>query len=478
MEKMLSFSDFEKMYESYGFIFEESEAVIPPPTKPENVVVNPETAKAVGGAASVFDIFKELDNEGSVEEAAATSKKGTNTLRVAKLGEKSDRVKSIQKMLGMEQTGDFDKKLDTAVRKFQTDNKLTVDGKVGTQTFGKMLEIEQAKEKGGITKEQADKLMDEFKKYVQKASSQIYLSKDFYEIYKVGQIITINGVQYVILVPNQNAKQKVEVLKKQGSLSSGFEWLGQAASAVGKALVYTVTGVTLVTVGIAEAMIRGAGAVLGFAAKSVVSVGANAVEAMAQVGKWVAKKGAQAWSTLSTGASALASGFTTLITNACKNLKEGAKAIVALAGALSNIAAQIGKTAINTVLATGYALGITAWKGLKTLGEAAKSGLNWITEKGKDVLKSFSETVKSGGNWCLDKIQQGGNYILGGAKTALKAGKEVVDGVTSAIGSATSSTVSFVKNAFSSGWEWAESLWESEGYVLDESSPFPIGYYA
>lgn len=45
MEKMLKFSGFEKMYETYGFVFE-ADVIMPEPTKPQDSVVDPKTGLA------------------------------------------------------------------------------------------------------------------------------------------------------------------------------------------------------------------------------------------------------------------------------------------------------------------------------------------------------------------------------------------------------------------------------------------------
>ena len=114
--KLLSFSEFEGIYESYGFVIEaESAAAAPPPTKAENSVVTKE-GEPKEDVADILDIFKKLSKEGEVEEAEEPK---VSTLKVVKMGETSDRVKEIQKLLGIEADGQFGSGTQKAVMAFQ-----------------------------------------------------------------------------------------------------------------------------------------------------------------------------------------------------------------------------------------------------------------------------------------------------------------------------------------------------------------------
>ena len=82
---------------------------------------------------------------------AETTTKEANTvnieLKILKKGSKNNQVKALQRMLyalGYDLgtnpiDGNFGTKTDTAVRKYQSTNKLTADGIVGEKTWGKLL---------------------------------------------------------------------------------------------------------------------------------------------------------------------------------------------------------------------------------------------------------------------------------------------------------------------------------------------------
>ena len=469
MDRMLSFSEFESMYESYGFVFEASEAEIPKPTQAQNVLIDPKTAEPKGGAEAIFDIFKELGGEEPVKEAKTATGKTTSTLRVAKIGEQSERVKSIQKMLGIKETGTYDNATAEAVKKFQKDNKLTVDGKVGTQTFGKMLELEQAKEKGGISKEDAEKMMKEFERIAKTISGEIWKDPNFYLIFESGTVITVNGVQYVILVPKKDAKAKIENLKKKNMISSGFEWLAKAGEAVGQALVYTTTGVTLLTLGAAKAMISGAASAVGFLAKGVVSVVGTVVDAMAQAGKWVTKTMASGAETMyqavQTGGPLLYNGFCQLCASLYKGLKSGAEGLIAFTGAIARGGYEIAKKTTQLIFGIGSAIGITLWKAGETITDYATKGVEWVKQKGAAAVEKMKQTLKSGGDMVMDMVKKAGDYIKG----AYEGVKDFTKNAYTAVASSVSSSAKFISDAFMKGWDYAGSVFESTDFASWEN---------
>ena len=122
--RLLSFSEFESVYESYGFI-NEAEVAEKPTFTPNKLAVSSDDL------LSLFGGDDKKQNEALKPSAFTLIKKG----------EKSQRVKELQKELGTEQNGVFDEVTEKKVKEFQTKNKLAVDGKVGVQTLTKMLEL-------------------------------------------------------------------------------------------------------------------------------------------------------------------------------------------------------------------------------------------------------------------------------------------------------------------------------------------------
>ncbi len=60
-------------------------------------------------------------------------------MTVYKIGSSGEQVKQIQKALGIKADGFFGKATEAAVKNFQKENKLTVDGKVGKNTLEKLM---------------------------------------------------------------------------------------------------------------------------------------------------------------------------------------------------------------------------------------------------------------------------------------------------------------------------------------------------
>ena len=441
--KLLSFSEFEGIYESYGFVVE-AEAAVPPPTKAENSVVTKE-GEPKEDVADLLDIFKKLSEE-SVKEAEDPK---VNTLKPVKVGETSDRVKEIQKLLGIDSDGQFGSGTQKAVMAFQKENKLKVDGVVGVQTYGKMLEI-----KKGITDQaELEKMKEEFKKMSDKLSKEITsIINDprYYEIYERIEIVNIKGVTYVICTPKKDAKTKLEALKTDGLISSGFEWLLLAGEAIGKAVVYTTIGVAVVTLEVAKAMVNGVISAFKFLGAGAMSLMSNVVYGLGQVGKWVYTKGAEAYNTINKKAEEIWNSFVSV---AAPALKASGEALVAFAGAVGNylkdVAVAFANLALVILRPVAKVLGM-AWETAKTLSTAAKSGLNWIAKKGKAAVTAIGNGIKSAYNTIVAKTKQIGSDVLAGLKSAGKA-------VTQAIGSG----ITAAGNAIASFGGWVGGIFES-----------------
>jgi peptidoglycan hydrolase-like protein with peptidoglycan-binding domain len=464
--KLLSFSEFEGIYESYGFVMESAEAVAaaPAPTKAENSVLTKE-GEPKEDVADLLDIFKKLAEESEVKEAEDPK---VNTLKPVKMGETSDRVKEIQKLLGLKEDGQFGTGTQKAVMAFQKENKLKVDGVVGVQTYGKMLEI-----KKGITDQaELEKMKEEFKKMSVKLSNEITsIINDprYYEIYERIEIVNIKGVTYVICTPKKDAKTKLEALKAEGLLSSGFEWLLLAGEALGKAVVYTTLGVAVVALEVAKAMVNGVISATKFLANGAMSLMSNVVYGLGQIGKWVYTKGAEAYKAISQKAEDIWKGFVGV---ASTFLKSSAEALVAFTGAIGNYLKSVGAAAGTVIVALGNlaltilkpvakTLGL-AWEGIKTLGDAAKSGLTWIAKKGKAAVTAIGNGIKSAYASVVAKTKQIGSDVLAGLKSAGKAVTQAVgNGITSA-GNAISSFGGWIGGLFNEAYhQTGNAIFES-----------------
>lgn len=484
-QKLFSFSEFEAVYESYGFLAE-AEAIVPKATPASLQVVDTKTSEPKSDV-NPFDalVTTFLEDEAKAEKSGSADAKGKSapveeaeepeakpeeakkgevskpavkiqkvviskptpltkalSLKVMKLGEKSERVKEVQKVLGIEQTGSFDKKTDAAVRAFQKAHNLLVDGKVGVQTYGALLQVK---------KEITD--MSEIVKMIEalgRLTPNIVLDPRFYGVTKNVTIITVNGVQYIVILPGDKAKEEIKKMENDGVLTAGFEWIKTIGDAAGKALVLTLTGLFMVPLVAATALIQGTVSVVKFVADGAISVLSNTVQGMVACGKWVGQglwKGVEA---VGDATKKLFTGIGQVVGGALKATGEG----------LAAFASAMGSVLVGSVqfLAGAVWLGVQAvsetakaiWKGATSLYDAGKKAVQWVAAKGKEALNSMANTVKSGITFIKDATVALGNTVISGAKAAGKA-------VTNVIGTG----LEYAGNLISGAGSWVKSIFES-----------------
>lgn len=432
--KLLSFNEFETLYESFGFI---TEAEAPEFTPEKSAVTSNELINLFGGA----EVDEALDTK-----AFASIKKG----------EKSDRVKYLQKDLGISADGVFGDGTEKKVKEFQTANKLTVDGKVGVQTLRKMLEL-----KGDKT---PDKTIET--KYVVKTEGQAKaagIDPALLELYDV-TIVNNGETQYVILVPKKDAAAKAKQLQAKGAFK-GFEWLAEGAKYVGKALVYTATGVVLVTLEIAKAMISGIASAASFIVGGAAFVMGAAIQGLTNIGKWIAKKGKEAYQKVSTAANEL-------YTNFCKGFAKIAKSSVIAFTAFMTGVKAVAYTATGIALAAFKSVASLLDPAVKTLVQGAKdgaafvaNGMAWVANNVKNGAIAIKNSVEAGWKKVATATQKAWN----GAKTAAKSAG---DSMYKAAGDAYNATASFLSDMYASGKKFWESLSELTGDPIFESAEF------
>ena len=424
--KLLSFSEFESLYESYGFV-NEAETAEKPEFTPTKTDISTDDLLA---------IF-------SPDEAKNEAGKTPSPFTVIKKGEKSDRVKELQKALGLRDfekyNGVFGEETDKAVKEFQDKNKLTIDGKVGVETLTKMLKLKGEKDPATVIKT----------KYIIKTAGDAKTSgidPKLLEIYDI--TIVNNGVkQYVICVPKADAAAKIKALIAKagtGDLTPALAWMKLGLVAIGKALCLTAEGAVLLTLETAKAMI---------------SAVASAGKFIAGGAAYVIGANIQGWTLIYNKATNLANelwkGFSTGFANACKSSMEGLTAF--LKGA-----ASVGKTIGYTL--TGIA--VTAWKGvasiftpaIKTVVQGAKDGaafitggMAWIGKNVKDGAVAFKNGVVAG--WNATKTASANAY-----NSAKKALSSSAKSVQDAAKSAYATTASFLSSMYAEG----KKAWESE----------------
>ena len=380
-KKILSFDQFEKVYEQQYFFnneIEEAEDAAPAEGTAETPVVDPSTGEPTDDIADLKDAFKELavqdkkDGGDKVAESQMFEAK-PSSLKPAKLGETSDRVKDIQKMLGLEETGKFDMDLQAAVERFQEDQQkkdpsVVVDGIVGNQTYGRLLKI-----KGGIKdKVEIDQKKTEFAKagaVIVKAGESgdavknIIFDPRLHELYESVTIVKIGDETRIICIPKSDIAAKIEALKKSGILTASFDFVAAGAEAVGKALVYTVVGAVVIPLEIGKAMINGAISATKFVTKGVMNaVIVPVAHGLAQVAKWTVAGGKEIYAKVSTGAEDVWKSFVDASTKALSKTKEGVLSFCSAANHFLGKAQDAGKTVLLAAVGTLAVAAELGWK--------------------------------------------------------------------------------------------------------------------
>jgi hypothetical protein len=447
INQVLNFNEFERLYESYDFDFINEAADVL--FTPDDLTVDPEELEAV------------LAPEGATGAKPVEEALDPKAFSPIKVGEKSDRVKQLQKDLKLsakEQDGIFGKGTEDKVKEFQKNNKLTIDGKVGVQTLRKMLELNGDKnaEATITTKYQFTAVKNAAQ------ATAIKIDPALLELFDV--TLVSNGTeQFVIMVPKKNIAEKAKTLKAK---FNGLEWLEAAVRAVstgGMALIYTATGVTLLTLAAAKAMISS----IASAAKFVVGGAAYVIGAVVQglqtVANWAAKQGKAAYQTVSKA-------FDELFTRFCNGFAKVAKASTQAFTAFMTGLQTAGFVLTGMALKAFKAISKQLSAGIKVIVDGAKdaaafikAGMDSIAKQGAEALASFKKDLQAGWATVTTTTQKAWN----GAKTAVKASGEAV---AKAAQQAYTDTADWLKSCYEEGKKFWESLSEITGDPIFESA--------
>ena len=451
ISQVLKFNEFERLYESYDFDFinEEADVLFTPddltvdPAELEDVLASPE------GATGAKPVEEALD---------------AKAFSPIKIGEKSDRVKQLQKDLKFPaegQDGNFGKGTEDKVKKFQTDNKLTVDGKVGVETLRKILELNGDKNAEAT-------ITAKYKYTAIKNAAQataVKIDPALLELFDV-TLISNGTEQFVMLVPKANIAAKAKTL--EAKFTGSLEWLKAAARAVGTggmALMYTATGVTLIALAQAKAIISAVGSAAKFVAGGAVYVIGAVVQGLQTVANWAAKKGKSAYQTVSNAAKEL---FTRFCNGFASVAKASVQAFTAFMTGLQTAGLVLTGLALTAFkgIAAKLSAGVKAIvDGAKDAAAFVKAGIASIAKQGAAALASFKKEVQAGWATVTATTQKAWN----GAKSAVKAGGEAV---AKAAQQAYSATAAYLKSCYDAGMKFWESLSEITGDPIFESVEF------
>jgi peptidoglycan hydrolase-like protein with peptidoglycan-binding domain len=434
--RLMSFGEFNSLYESYGFINEAE----------DNSIFNP--ANPTANKKEIAEIFA---------TAGATNEAGEiNTYKPILKGEKGARVVEIQKYLGINPAdGIFGPATEAKVKEFQKANKLTIDGKVGVQTLRKMMAL-----KGNVTDvKKQDQII--VQKFIVKTTAQAKAAGIDPKLLLVFDrvVVTKNGDKtYVICYPKKDAAQTVKTLDGKGLLKANWEWMKNAASAVGKALIYTVTGVFVLAAETANAIISGVVSAGAWVAKGAMTAVGAVAQGLATVTDWAAKGAKAAYKKVAAWSNAA---WTKFSESAGKVMKASVQACTAF---LDGIKAAAKTTAY---VLTGAV--VAAWRGIKSVFSSAvkgiveaakdgaafvKRGLDWIGKNVKNGAQAFARTIKAG--W---------DATVSATKTALAAGASLLKSAGDAVSSAYNSASKAVSDGFNYLYNVGKSFWESEEYA-------------
>ena len=441
--RLMSFNEFNSLYESYGFVMESDEF-----TTTEPALFDP--SKPDANKKEIAELFATAGatNEAPTNEAAKPSE-----MKAIVKGEQGARVIEIQKYLGIKPAdGIFGAGTETKVKAFQKANGLTVDGKVGVQTLRKMLAL-----KGNVkTTTEQDKVI--VTKFIVKTTAQAKtagVDPKLLSVFKEVQVIKYGSATFVICIPKPDAAKTVKELDGKGLLKANWEWVKRAATNVGKALLYTTTGVFVLSVEFAKAIVGGFVSACRWVANGVISVAGAVLQGITSVCDWAAKGAKAAYQKVAAWTN---QAWSNVCAYAGKIMKASVQAFTAFLDGVAAAAKTIGYTL------TGLA--ITAWRGIKSVlspavaaivgaaktgAEFVKKGLDWVGKNVANGAKAFAATVKAG--W---------DATVQNTKAALAAGANMIKSAGDAIVNTYNSAAKATEDFFTDMYNLGKSVWESE----------------
>jgi hypothetical protein len=453
--KLLSFSDFEHLYESYGFINESEE-------KAEDPLLFDPFAPAAD-AEKIADLLAPVE-EKAVAEAGPTP----SEFKPLKKGEKSKRVTELQKDLGMstkEADGSFGPATETKVKEFQKTNKLTVDGIVGVQTLRKLLELSKsikdtAKQDADIVKRYNVKTAEDAKK----AGINPILLK----IYQSITVVKYGSKTLVICIPKKDAATQIKALEGTTLLDANLAFIKNAATAIGKAIVYTATGAVVMALDGAMAILSAVASASKFVADGVMYTAGAAIQGLASIANWASIKGAAIYKKVSDKANAF---FTKFAQDSAKALKSTVQGATAFIDGIKAGAKTLGYVLTGLAVNAFKSVATFLSPALKAIVQASKDGaamvtggMAWIGKNVKNGAADFAKTIKAG--WDAS-VKFTTNAYNGGKKMLSDAGKAL----SSAYDDAAKATTDFFTQMYNTGkavWESTCNSYEDSDFVFED----------
>lgn len=394
MERILNFNQFgSDLYESWDSKYSQFSPFIREEILDEN-------CDPTHYADSLIDIIMEMEYEERIKESESIYESGTSPFKPISKGEKSERVKEVQKALNVTPiNGVYGPKTEEAVRKFQTEKKIKVDGRVGTQTYNELLKLNPKVKTASSSSTVTDILND----------------PNLHRCFESVTVVVVGGETRIILIPKKDAPEKSKNLKSSNPL------ILQILKGAGKAIVLMAEAAIFIPIYLAHTIINSAISVIKFVAKGSVRVLQSAWHGLSQGLKWAKEKGIQAYSNIKEGAKSSWDGFCKKMSTALSKSKEGILAFAAAANKwLGEKGSQFKSSCLSIIKSVGTGLGL-AWDKAKDLGSAVKTGFSDLARSGVEKAKKMKDKIASGYDHVIDRGKKAASSAASAAKSTAKS---------------------------------------------------------
>jgi phage-related protein len=229
----------------------------------------------------------------------------------------------------------------------------------------------------------------------------------------------------------------------------------KAAEAVGKALLYTATGLFILAVDAANAIISGVISAGAFVGKAVCSAVGAAWQGLAQIADWAIKGAKSAYAKAVTWGNSAWANFYTEAARVCKGT---ITACVAFIDGIKNGAKTLAYTLTGLAIATWKGIKTTFGPTVKSILEAAKDGAAFV----KAGMVSIAKSVQNGAEVFRKTMKAGWDAAVNGTNVAIQAGKKYISDKEKALVDAYNNASKSIKNGFNSLYNLGKAFWESE----------------
>jgi len=495
---MLSFVEFEKMYESYGFVTEGVESL----PKEKDSILNTVTKQDV----NVDDLEKLLKQLATEKEGksgkneslhlkeeinpALANKDWTSMDKIKKLtglaeneiikslgnlatkeqaGLTKNDVKVMQAFIDIQQKftkpdGGYGKGTIDAVKNWQKYLGISKpDGIWGPKT-GALTFVGDGKSKGPLFQLAKSLAIKTVTGSGAAAGAGGGGTLSDPNLYKLGTTYTfkIGGIVVVLMIPNINAGKVWAGISE--AAKKGIEFLKAVADAAGNALLFAATGAFVISKAIADTIIACVSGLVNLG-KGLFSVVGDFFTALKTLGSWAKSSAGKIYQSVKKeakeGWAYIVSAFKTFIDQQKANAAILGKFMATVLGACWEYLKNVGTAFLNLVLVIFDPLKKLLNLTWTTFESAVKSSWGWIKSNAKD----WAQQLKAGYNTVKSSVVAGANAVYQEAKdlgnSAIKAAGEGL----SLVGQGLSAAGAWMDKV---GKEWLKESQETGDFLLEE----------